>query len=184
MNQDHPGVRLPPPLIVLAGLAAGLALDGRPTELRFNSMPFVVLGITCAAVGLLLVLSALGLFHRKGTRPEPWKPSSSVVTSGVYRFTRNPMYLSMLLLYAGIALIWAGPWSATLFPLIFLILSFAMSASTKVALAGRPRRRSMTRVTLPLATLPRCRRRPIADINRSRSNIDMSLKSSHEAGAA
>jgi protein-S-isoprenylcysteine O-methyltransferase Ste14 len=121
----------------LAGLAAGLALDGRLTELRFNSMPFVALGMTCAAVGLLLVLSALGLFHRKGTKPEPWKPSSSLVTSGVYRFTRNPMYLGMLLLYAGIALIWAGPWSATLFPLIFLILNFYVVAREEAYLTRR-----------------------------------------------
>lgn len=124
MNEDHPGVRLPPPLIILAGLAAGLALDGRLTELRFNSMPLVALGITCAAVGLLLGIAALGLFHRKGTKPEPWKPSSALVTSGVYRFTRNPMYLGMLLLYAGIALIGAGPWSVGSFALVFLILNF------------------------------------------------------------
>lgn len=121
MYEDHPGVRLPPPLIVLAGLVAGMALDGRLTELRLNPRPLVALGILCAAGGLLLGFSALGLFHRKGTKPEPWKPSSSLVTSGVYRFTRNPMYLGMLLLYTGFALIGAGPWSIGLLAVVFLI---------------------------------------------------------------
>ena len=137
VNEDHPGVRLPPPLIVLAGLAAGLALDGRLTELRLNSMPLVALGITCAVVGLLLGFSALGLFHRKGTKPEPWKPSSALVISGVYRFTRNPMYLGMLLLYAGIAFIGAGPWSVGSFALVFLILNFYVIAREEAYLKRR-----------------------------------------------
>lgn len=90
MNEDNAGVRIPPPLIVVAGLAAGLALDGRLVDPQLNSTPLVVLGLACAAIGLLLGIAALGLFRRKETNPEPWKSSSALVTSGVYRFTRNP----------------------------------------------------------------------------------------------
>ena len=124
MSEDNPKVRLPPPLIVLAGFAAGLALDGRLAEPELNSGPFIVSGVACAAAGLLLGISALGLFRRTGTKPEPWKPSSTLVTAGVYRLTRNPMYLGMLLLYAGMTLSAGGRLTAMMVLPVFLLLNF------------------------------------------------------------
>ena len=117
-------MRLPPPLIVLGGLVAGLGLDGRLSQPQLNSAPLIVAGATCAVAGLLLGISALGLFHRSGTKPEPWKASSALVTAGIYQFTRNPMYLGMLLLYAGIALAAGGPLTALAWIPVFLILNF------------------------------------------------------------
>jgi len=108
----------------LAGLAVGLALDGRLTDPRANSTPLVLVGLACVLAGLLLGLTALGLFRREGTKPEPWKPSSALVTGGVFRFTRNPMYLGMLLLYAGGALMAGGPLTLGPLILVFLILNF------------------------------------------------------------
>lgn len=124
MNEDNPRVRLPPPVIVLAGLAVGLAVDGRLIDPRANSMPLVLVGLVCVLVGLLLGMAALGLFRREGTKPEPWKPSSALVTGGVFRFTRNPMYLGMLLLYVGGALMAGGPLTIGLLVVVFLILRF------------------------------------------------------------
>ena len=57
-----------------------------------------------AAAGVALIAIALGLFARSKTRPEPWQPASSLVDRGLYRFTRNPMYLGMGLLVLGVAL--------------------------------------------------------------------------------
>lgn len=137
MNEDNPRVRLPPPLIVVAGLVVGLVLDGRLTDPHRNSTPLVVSGMVCAFAGLLLGISALGLFHRKGTKPEPWKPSSALVTAGAYRFTRNPMYLGMLLLYAGVALIVGGPLTIGPFVLVFLILNFYVIGREEAYLTRR-----------------------------------------------
>ena len=50
------------------------------------------------------LILALGRFRRAGTAVEPWRTSTALVTNGVYRFTRNPMYLAMALLYLGAAL--------------------------------------------------------------------------------
>lgn len=109
MIEDNPRVRLPPPVIVLAGLAVGLALDGRSIDPRADAAPLVLVGITCALAGIMLGVAARGLFRRDGTKPEPWKPSSALVTGGVFRFTRNPMYLGMPLPYTGGALMAGGP---------------------------------------------------------------------------
>lgn len=137
MNEDHPKVRLPPPLIVLAGLTAGLALDGRLVQPELNSVPLILAGTACAATGLLLGISALGLFQRSGTKPEPWRPSSALVTAGVYRITRNPMYLGMLLLYAGIALAAGGQWTAFAWVPVFLILNVYVIRREEVYLERR-----------------------------------------------
>ena len=83
MKEDNPRVRLPPPLIILAGLAFGLLLDGRLVNPHLNLTVLLLRETACAFIGLPLRISALGLFHRKGTRSEPWKPSSALVTSGV-----------------------------------------------------------------------------------------------------
>jgi protein-S-isoprenylcysteine O-methyltransferase Ste14 len=103
--KDNPGVIVPPPLIFLAFLGIGLAVDffvlrmpsGLPAGGRY------VAGAVLAAVAFLLGVGALFRFRRAGTNPEPWRPTTAIVSNGVYRFTRNPMYLGMALLYAAIA---------------------------------------------------------------------------------
>ncbi len=103
---DIPGVIAPPPLLFLGALAVGLALDfgllrvptGLPRAVRLG------LGVVLAVAGAALAAGALGRFRRAGTAAEPWRPSSALVTDGVYRFTRNPMYLAMTLIYLGLAL--------------------------------------------------------------------------------
>jgi protein-S-isoprenylcysteine O-methyltransferase Ste14 len=82
-------------------------------------------------------ISLLGLFHHKGTKPEPWKPSSALVSDGVYRFTRNPMYLGMVLLYAGIALIAGGPLTAAALVPVFLIFNVYVIAREEAYLERR-----------------------------------------------
>ncbi len=103
---DTPGVIAPPPLLFLGALAIGAALDfgllrvstGLPGWLRLGAG-----GLLAAAAGTLVV-GALGRFRRAGTAVEPWRPSTALVTDGIYRFTRNPVYSAMALLYLGLAL--------------------------------------------------------------------------------
>ena len=102
-----PGVIAPPPLLFLGALAAAAAIDfcwlrvstGLPGSLRLGA------GALLAAAAGALCIAALGRFRRAGTAVEPWRPSTALVTDGVYRFTRNPIYLAMALLYAGLALV-------------------------------------------------------------------------------
>jgi protein-S-isoprenylcysteine O-methyltransferase Ste14 len=105
-TSDTAGVIAPPPLLFLGFLAAGAAIDfwwlrastGLPGSLRFGT------GAALTAAAGALSIAALGRFRRAGTAVEPWRPSTALVTDGVYRFTRNPIYLAMALLYAGLAL--------------------------------------------------------------------------------
>jgi protein-S-isoprenylcysteine O-methyltransferase Ste14 len=99
-SEDNPRVRVPPPLIFGGLLALGLVIDSDP----FRAGPVQLAGVALAAAGLALIAVSLGLFAGAKTRPEPWQPASHLVERGLYRFTRNPMYLGMALLSLGIAL--------------------------------------------------------------------------------
>ena len=118
-SSDSAGVRVPPPLIYLAGLAVGFGLE---TLLPGTSVPGVVqwvLGGVFVATGLALAASFNTAFARMGTAVEPWKPTTAIVTTGPYRFTRNPAYLAMALIYVGIALLADALW--VLVPLPFVL---------------------------------------------------------------
>lgn len=99
-QDDNPRVRVPPPLIFAGLVALGLVIDRAP----FRPGPAQLAGAALGAAGFALIAVALGLFAGAGTRAEPWQPASRLVDRGVYRFTRNPMYLGMGLLSLGVAL--------------------------------------------------------------------------------
>ena len=102
---DSAGVRVPPPLIFAAAFAAGIGLQAA-FKLPPPSGPAAIAGgaaLIAAASGL--ALSSVALFRRAGTSLDPASPTRSLVSSGPYRLTRNPIYLGFALLHAGIALL-------------------------------------------------------------------------------
>lgn len=108
------GVVAPPPLLYAAPLAAGLLIQHwHPAQILAPSIATMV-GMVCTALGFV-GLPAILAFRRARTSPKPWVPSTALVTTGPYRFTRNPMYLGFTLLYAGAAL-----WTNAFWPLLFL----------------------------------------------------------------
>jgi protein-S-isoprenylcysteine O-methyltransferase Ste14 len=101
-NRDIAGVIAPPPLIFLAFLIAGIALEygvvrtqglDMPATLRWTVVPLLFL------VGAAFITSAVLRFRKAGTPPPPWEPTTAFVAHGVYRWSRNPMYLGMALIY-------------------------------------------------------------------------------------
>lgn len=114
------GVRVPPPLFYLAGLAIGIALelafpiDGPPTWVR------IAVGVLGVGLAAALDGSAMVRFVRAKTNIVPFKPTSALVTDGPYRFTRNPMYVGMACLYIGIAVAFGLIWALLLLPLSIL----------------------------------------------------------------
>lgn len=117
MAADNPRIFVPPPLIFAGLLSLGLVLDRQPISVGGVQ----ILGVALAVIGLALIAVALGLFRAKKTRPEPWQPASALVEHGIYRFTRNPMYLGMALLALGLSGIFmslAGALAALLAALI------------------------------------------------------------------
>jgi len=125
IDKDSAGVKFPPPLAFLGTLLAGLILNrllGNPRVPLLAHGLQNLLGWLAIVLGAGTMLSAASLFRRIGTEAKPWKPSTALVTDGVFRWTRNPMYLGMAGIYAGVALVADSLMALLLLiPLVFVI---------------------------------------------------------------
>ena len=104
---DNPGVIAHPPLLYAGALAAGAGLD---LPIPLPMLPpgaGMVPGIVLIVLGLALAGWCIGLFTRAGTNVPTNRPVTAIVTSGPYRFSRNPIYLALTTLSVGAAM-WAN----------------------------------------------------------------------------
>lgn len=119
---DTAGVVVPPPLIYLAGLAVGFGLEALLPGTSLPGAVRWVLGGVIFLLGLGFGLAFNTAFAREGTAVEPWKPTTAIVTGGPYRLTRNPAYLGMALMYAGIALLGDALWALAPLPVVLAVI--------------------------------------------------------------
>ena len=121
-ERDNPGFLLPPPLTYLLTLVLGLVLDRR------SHVPFLprgvarILGWPLLGGGVLLNEWFLLTMRRAETPIDPRKPVSKLTTEGPFRYTRNPAYLSLTMVYAGIALLRNALWAILLLPLVLFAI--------------------------------------------------------------
>ena len=119
---DSPNIFVPPPLLFVAAIATGVLIDGNVLDWAHATHPSQLAGIAVALAGVSLIFVSLGLFRRFRTRPEPWQPSSALITSGLYRLSRNPMYLGMAVTSAGVALYFESLAAAILLAVVVAII--------------------------------------------------------------
>jgi protein-S-isoprenylcysteine O-methyltransferase Ste14 len=125
-RDDHAQVRFFPPGIGLITILLGVLLQ-RVWPLGRSMFPdaplryWIGFGLFVASV-LGLGAWAVILFRRSGQNENPWKPTPAIVERGPYRFTRNPMYLQMVLGCIGFAIALANLWILLLTPVCALML--------------------------------------------------------------
>ncbi len=109
-TMDAPNVIAIPPLIYLAFLAVGLLLDYLfPVPVLPNSIQYAVGFGMIIATGLVMPFVLLE-FRKAETQFDPRKPTTAIITTGPYRFSRNPSYVSLTMLYLGIAIAADSVW--------------------------------------------------------------------------
>jgi protein-S-isoprenylcysteine O-methyltransferase Ste14 len=121
-NQDNPGIRVPPPLIYLLPLLAGLVLDRRlhvPFLPRRVARP---LGWAIFGSSWLVGGWFIRTIEKAGTPIRTDQPVPRLITDGPFRYTRNPGYLGLALLYAGIAVLRNALWTILLLPVVVYVI--------------------------------------------------------------
>lgn len=121
-ERDTAGVPFPPPLAYIAGLLIGLVLELIWPIADPGTVVRIGVGIAGFALWLFLDGNAMAGFRRAGTSMIPFNPTTALVTSGAYRFSRNPMYLGMAAFYVGIAVAAGLIWALFLLPLVILAI--------------------------------------------------------------
>jgi protein-S-isoprenylcysteine O-methyltransferase Ste14 len=121
IEKDAAAVRVFPPAIPLVMILLGVGLNHLwPIDPGFEIPKpgrYWVGGLLVAGAFLGLGLWPVVLFRRSGQSEIPWTPTSQIVERGPYRVTRNPMYLQMVLICVGVAVILGNLWILALTPL-------------------------------------------------------------------
>lgn len=126
-HPGHAGIHFPPPLLFVAGLAAGFFCQRwRPLQLAPPGVrpAGVVVGWLLVAASGLLAAWAMTTFARQGTAIYPNRPATVLVTVGPYRHSRNPMYVALSLLYLGVSVLIDSTWPVLFLPAVWASLSF------------------------------------------------------------
>ncbi|MGD0577352.1 MAG: isoprenylcysteine carboxylmethyltransferase family protein [Bryobacteraceae bacterium] len=119
---DSARVRIPPPLIYAVGLGAGLLLSKWIPSRWLPAAICRLSGWTLVIAACSLAVPSLAIFLLKRTAIRPDRPATTLAVGGPYRLTRNPMYLSLALLYGGITILCQSIWALLfLFPVLFII---------------------------------------------------------------
>ena len=109
-DKRGPGLKFPPPLLVLATIGGAWLIDG------FRPLPIVdgealwLGGAVIIALALLIALVALVHFFVAKTHIEPWHPTTVIIRNGIYRFSRNPIYLAFCIATVGAGLVLNSWW--------------------------------------------------------------------------
>lgn len=129
-TRDTAGVIAPPPLLALAVIVLGLALDWLlPAYVLALLLPLaarIAIGLILVAAGLALVFPARSAFMSAGTEVKPWRPSTALVTDGIFAWLRNPMYVGGTLFLTGLSILLASDWMLVMTIVFVPIIHFGV----------------------------------------------------------
>ncbi|MBX2806763.1 MAG: hypothetical protein KTR19_12380, partial [Hyphomicrobiales bacterium] len=123
-SRDHPRIIAPPPLIFGGALLLTLLVDwglGDPSIGLGRDGRFIT-GLLFIIVGFPLIAIAVISFRNARTNIEPWKPTTALVTSGLFAYSRNPVYVGMALGYIGLSFIADSVVSLLALPLVIAVI--------------------------------------------------------------
>lgn len=124
MKKDHPGIYIPPPLFYIGiYFVAVLFQKWMPINKGFfDTVISRSIALAVVLTGLFFIFPAIWRFFKSGNTLVTVKSANSLQTSGIYAFTRNPMYLGLLLIYLGFSLCFGSWWNFLLLPVLLLII--------------------------------------------------------------
>ncbi|MBA4367397.1 MAG: hypothetical protein C0403_07125 [Desulfobacterium sp.] len=120
-GKDAAKVRFPPPLVFLITIIVGVIIQSFlwPIEWGFDLKYRLVFALLPAGAGFGLIVLSFKLFKSTGQKPAPWTITPEIIITGIYRYTRNPMYVGMGLIQSAIGIGLANLWIILLLPASF-----------------------------------------------------------------
>jgi len=124
--KDSAAIRIPPPVFFFVCLGFGLLLEYIfPIHLiSLSPIPRVIVGCTFTLISLYFAVSGFIALIKNKTPFDTAKSTIKIVTDGAYRFSRNPLYLSLLLLLFGIAVLMFSLWLFFTIPILYILFLF------------------------------------------------------------
>lgn len=121
IKNDEKGaaVKFPPPLIFLVVIMAAYSVHYFFPVGLGGSSAFKYIGILVVVFGGVVLFFASKYFKHAETNIEPWKPTSKIISTGIYGYSRNPIYLAFCLVQIGLAVFLNSFW---------ILISFIVSA--------------------------------------------------------
>jgi protein-S-isoprenylcysteine O-methyltransferase Ste14 len=126
------GVIARPPLLYLSALLIGFVLDHLlrlPFPVSGSGLVHWIIGGSLILIGFALAAAGVRNFSRAGTPVRSIHPTRALVTTGIYGWTRNPIYLGMFLIYGGIGVAARSPWT--------LILTLPLAITIRYGVVAR-----------------------------------------------
>jgi protein-S-isoprenylcysteine O-methyltransferase Ste14 len=122
---DAAEVAIKPPVLFLGALALGcllsLVIPLGPGLGQANTLALLV-GLAFVLIGFALAALSVWRFRLAGTSVVPGEPSTALVVTGPYAFTRNPIYIGFVLAYFGLAIMLTSIWMLLLLIPVLMIL--------------------------------------------------------------
>lgn len=120
-DAESSGAAVPPPILFGGALALGLGLDRAGAGER-GSSALKFMGWAAIGGGALIGAATIAALKRAGSNVSPYAPATALVTSGVFRMTRNPGYVGATSIYIGIAMLARSIPSLVLLPVVLALL--------------------------------------------------------------
>jgi protein-S-isoprenylcysteine O-methyltransferase Ste14 len=121
-EEDRPGVPIAPPLLFVLPILVSLALEWLvPTSFVPGTLRWI-LGALIVVAGLALNVGGFVTQKRAGTDPIPFNPSTRIVAHGLYRFSRNPMYIGFAFCTLGLAFLVDSAWMLLAIPIGLVLI--------------------------------------------------------------
>ena len=129
-EEDCPGVIARPPRLYMGFLSAGVVLNYFwPASAMANAVPRgarYAIGLGLFAAGVLIMAAAMRQFRRAGTHVETHRPTTALVTDGLFARSRNPIYVALTLMYAGSGIVLDNAWILGLLVPLLLIMRYGV----------------------------------------------------------
>jgi protein-S-isoprenylcysteine O-methyltransferase Ste14 len=125
---DHAGVRIPPPLIFISFLVAGILVDSPWIDGTPAPLPAMITGAVMFVLAGFLAFKSVPRHRKEGSNVEPWKPTTKIISDGVYGRSRNPIYVALAMAYISLTVFAASTIALILLVPCLMVIRFYVIA--------------------------------------------------------